>query len=56
MVIEKLPADERVNVIGGIEKNYELLLKNIRNGQKIRFVEKGSREGVLWIRMFTKTN
>ena len=40
MVIEKLPADERVNVIGRIEKNYELLLKNIRNGQKIRFVEK----------------
>ena len=41
MVIEKLPADERVNVIGRIEKNYELLLMNIRNGQKIRFVEKG---------------
>ena len=40
IVTEDLPADEKVNVIGKVEKSYELLLKNIKNGQKIRLVKK----------------
>lgn len=39
IVIEELPEDERVNVIGQIRNGYDLLLGNIRNGQKIRFVK-----------------
>jgi len=40
ILIEDLPADEKVNVIGRVDRNYELLLMNIKNGQRIRFVEK----------------
>lgn len=36
---ENLPADERVNVIGQLPKEYHLLLKNITNGSKIGFLK-----------------
>lgn len=39
IIVENLPADERVNVIGQLPKEYHLLLKNIMNGSKIRFVK-----------------
>lgn len=39
IIAEDLPADERVNVIGQLPREYHLLLKNIMNGSKIRFVK-----------------
>jgi hypothetical protein len=39
IIKEPLPADERVNVIGMIPQEYQLLLRNISNGDKIRFVK-----------------
>lgn len=39
IVTENLPKDDRVNVIGRIGNGYQLLLKNIKNGQRIQFVE-----------------
>ncbi len=38
IIKEPLASDERVNVIGMVPKNYHLLLHNIPNGSKIRFV------------------
>lgn len=35
---ESLPADPRVNVIGMVGQDYHLLLRNIHNGGKIRFL------------------
>lgn len=39
IIVENLPANERVNVIGQLPKEYHLLLKHIRNGSKIRFIK-----------------
>lgn len=39
IIVESLPADERVNVIGQVPKEYHLLLNHIVNGSKIRFVK-----------------
>lgn len=39
IIVENLPADERVNVIGQLPKEYHLLLKHIKNGSKIRFIK-----------------
>ncbi len=39
MIVENLPADERVNVIGQLPKEYHPILKRIRNGSKIRFIK-----------------
>ncbi|ROR29113.1 hypothetical protein EDD66_10348 [Mobilisporobacter senegalensis] len=39
IIVEELPADEKVNVIGHIPKEYHILLKSIKNGTKIRFVK-----------------
>lgn len=39
IIVEALPADERVNVIGQVPKEYHLLLNHIVNGSKIRFVK-----------------
>ena len=39
MIAENLPADERVNVIGQLPKEYHPILKRIRNGSKIRFIK-----------------
>lgn len=39
IVTEDLPKDDRVNVIGRIGSDYKLLLKNIKNGQRIQFAE-----------------
>lgn len=38
IVRENMAADERVNVIGIVPPEYHLLLKNISNGNKIRFI------------------
>lgn len=35
LVIEDLPADDRVNVVGQVSKRDQLILKNIKNGDKI---------------------
>jgi hypothetical protein len=42
IIKEPLAADERVNVIGMIPKSYQLLLHNISNGDKIRFIQEKS--------------
>jgi hypothetical protein len=39
IIAESLPADEKVNVIGQLPKEYHLLLKNIMNGSKVRFIK-----------------
>lgn len=39
IIVENLPADERVNVIGQVPKEYHLLLNHIMNGSKIRFTK-----------------
>jgi len=38
IVRERLSADAKVNVIGVVPAEYLLLLKNLRNGGKLRFV------------------
>lgn len=38
VIVESLPADEKVNVIGQVPKEYHLLLNHIRNGSKIHFI------------------
>jgi hypothetical protein len=38
IIKEPLAIDERVNVIGKVPKSYHLLLRNISNGAKIRFI------------------
>lgn len=38
IIKEPLAMDERVNVIGKVSKSYHLLLPNISNGTKIRFI------------------
>lgn len=39
IIVEELPSDERVNLIGQIPKEYHILLNSIINGSKIRFIE-----------------
>lgn len=39
IIIETLPADERVNVIGQVSAEYELLLNHIKNGSKVKLIK-----------------
>lgn len=39
IIVEEQPADERVNVVGQIPKEYHILVKSIANGSKIRFTK-----------------
>lgn len=39
IIKESLPADDRVNVIGKMPKEYDILLNNIQNSTKIRFIK-----------------
>ena len=38
IICERLPADEKVNLIGNIPAEYHLILKNIKNGSQIRMI------------------
>lgn len=39
LIIKDLPEDERVNVIGCLEKEYDCLLENIQNGDRVEILD-----------------